>query len=413
MAKIKSMFYSERIERYFMSAQDKAVLDGEKLLLDVPVDSQFDALSNEEPPGTALRLEFTASWPDYFRLWVVCQLLTLLSLGLYGPWARARKAKFLAKHWLLDGEPFAVNFSPIALLKGRILVFILIFSAVVLGWWNPWLRPVLIFVSFLAAPFILANSLAFRWRTLSHRAIAFNSENNSQPLVRVMIILGVFLSLATLPNSLWQKYLPHNGFMPLAVLFLTLPALYFWPRATSTLTHYRFSQASWGAQRFDLQTSAKQIFAQMWRRAFSGWLILMGTLGVVIAVLSLLSENRDVQAALSSVNYLLVTVFAVTFARSRRLNFVLHRLHIGGLSFSSKMHPAQMSALTTGYALLAVCTLGLSVPWSTVHFCRWRAARVTPYLDGQWSQFLPAMMDQPASGVLDELGNSFDIEIGI
>jgi uncharacterized membrane protein YjgN (DUF898 family) len=413
LTKVKSMFYSEKIERYFMSAEDKALLDGHILLVDKPLDSQFDALSNEEPSGKALRLEFTARTADYFRLWVVCQFLTLVSLGLFGPWSRTRKAKFLAEHWLLDGEPFVVNFSPIALLKGRLLVFILIFSAALLGWWNPWLRPVLIFVSFLAAPWLLANSLAFRWRTLSHRAIAFGSENNSQPLRRSMVILGVFLSMATLPNSLWQKYLPHLGFTPLAIFLLTVPALYFWPRVTSALTHYRFSQASWGAQRFDLQTTAKKIFAQMWRRAFSGWLVVMGTLGGVIAVFSLWSENRDLQAVLNSINYLLITIFAVTFARSRRLNFVLHRLHIGGLSFSSKMHPAQMSALTAGYALLAVCTLGLSVPWSTVHFCRWRAARVTPYLDGEWSQFLPAVGHQRASGVLDELGNSFDIEIGI
>jgi uncharacterized membrane protein YjgN (DUF898 family) len=268
-------------------------------------------------------------------------------------------------------------------------------------------------LAFISAPWLLANSFAFRWRTLTYRGIGFDSKNTVSSLLWPLFSLGLALAVAALPIVWLQKFITSPAWAPLVVFITIVPFIYFWPRATAQLTHYRFSQASWGMTGFQLQATAKEIYSHMWRKSFSGWALLLGLVyGVLIAVGAYFG-NRDVQAVLSGVGHLLIVVFGVTFARSRRLNFVLHRLDIGGLSFSSTMNPSKMSALTAGYALLAVCTLGLSIPWSTVHFCRWRAARITPRLLGPWSQFTPAPSRRAASGVLDELGNSFDIEIGI
>lgn len=374
---------------------------------------QFDAQENKIPVGRPLILEFTAQTSEYFRLWVVCQFLTLMTLGLYGPWARTRKAQFLALHWWMDGQAFEVKFVPIALLKGRMLVFTLLLGAALLGWWNPWLTPAFILVAFAAAPWLLANSFAFRWRTLRFRDLGFDSDNTTRGLRWPLFLVGVSLALAALPMSLWQTAFKNSWWVALVGAFLIFPFVFFWPRATAALTHYRFAQANWGTQRFVLQATAKEIYSHMWRKAFSGWLIALSVVYGILIYIGIRSGNRDAQAVLSTLGYLLIGVFGITFARSRRLNFVLHRLNIGGLSFTSTMNPTHMSALTAGYAILAVCTMGLSIPWSTVHFCRWRAARVTPYLDGDWSQFEPAASPRMAPGVLDELGNAFDIEIGI
>jgi uncharacterized membrane protein YjgN (DUF898 family) len=134
---------------------------------------------------------------------------------------------------------------------------------------------------------------------------------------------------------------------------------------------------------------------------------------MIIFAVAKVQINRDLQATLSAIGMLALTVASVTMARGRRLNFVMHRLSLGGLRFTTTLNPNHAAKLTTGYALLALLTLGLSIPWGTVHYNRWRAKNVQIYLEGGWSQFELDTSPSPAGGIMDELANSFDIELGI
>jgi uncharacterized membrane protein YjgN (DUF898 family) len=373
----------------------------------------FDAVSAEPPVGRVLALSFDADWRAYFRLWVVCQLLALLTLGVYGPWARARRAAFMARHWHLDGHPFEVALEPRALLLGRALLLLILMSGLALSWLWPELVPVLVAFSYAALPWLMAHSFALRWRTLSYRGMPFGAATPSAPLRRPLWLLGGAMALLALPFESWL-----GGAGPMLGGVLWIAALGFlvwsWPNATAALTHHRFSQAGWGATPFELDAGPDQILEHMWRFWIDkGALLFLVLIYVGLLAVALGIENRDWQALLHAVGYLVLTVFTVTFARGRRLNFVLHRLTLGGLAFSTTMPPARAAWLTAGYALLALCTLGLSIPWSTVHYARWRAARVQLHLQGEWSQFGPGAAPLRASGVMDELANSFDIEIGI
>ncbi len=59
-----------------------------------------------------LRLRFTGSGAEYFRIWIVNLALTLCTLGLYYLWAKVRKLKYLYNHTLLDGMGFDFHASP-------------------------------------------------------------------------------------------------------------------------------------------------------------------------------------------------------------------------------------------------------------------------------------------------------------
>ncbi len=416
MAKNKSIFYSERLERYFLSADDAKIYDAEHSTNVWAEKNSFDALTDAEPLGNKLTLEFTAKVGEYFRIWVVCHALTLLTLGIYGPWARTRKAEFLGRHWLLDGQSFQVRFVPIALLRGRILIVILFSAAFAATVWNPWLAPALTVATFMVAPWLLANSFAFRWRTLSHRGMRFDADNRFSPLVIPLITLGLWLALNQIPaysvtliQTLKQSLLTGVLWMFAAIF----ASIYVWSGATSALTHYRFSQARWGDTGFTLGISPKQLLRHTAKILFSLPMIIffICLLMVFVAVSSF--GNRDATAAAWVIYYLVLVVYATTFARGRRINFVLHRLSLGGMTFSSTISPTKAGLLTAAYAFLAVFTLGLSMPWSTVHFNRWRSKHIQIHLKGDWAQFSNLKNLKKPSSALDELGNSLDIEVGI
>jgi len=51
-------------------------------------------------------LEFTGSAGEHFRIWIVNVVLTVVTLGIYGAWAKVRTRRYFYANTLLDGEPF-------------------------------------------------------------------------------------------------------------------------------------------------------------------------------------------------------------------------------------------------------------------------------------------------------------------
>jgi uncharacterized membrane protein YjgN (DUF898 family) len=416
-------FKPEAIEGFF-SANPVAAEKQEEVagLEAVLTKAKLYALSREPPTGRPLLLQFTADPWAYFRLWVVCQLLFMLTLGFYGPWGRTRKARFLAQHWHLDGEPFSCELKPLALLKGRLVMLGLFLAFAVLGVWNPVLQPLIALLTFGAAPWILSRSFAFRWRTMAYRGIAFGARPEAKPLISALWWLGAFIALTMVPTGFWLTIFKidfsksYAGFILLPILsWLFIPALYLWPKAMAALTHARFVQASWGGQHWHVAATAKEVFSQTWKALWSRWLFLWTFVFIVLIMLVVYFGSRDLQAVAMGIGYALLTTFGITFSRARRLNYVFNRLSVGGLRIVSNIHPNKASMRTAGYALLAIVTLGLSIPWSIVDYNRWRAQYITLYLEGDWVQFVPEQQanQQAGSATMDALGNAIDIEIGI
>ena len=50
-------------------------------------------------------LEFTGRGGEYFRVWIVNVLLSIVTLGFYTPWARRRTAQYFYSHTLVAGSP--------------------------------------------------------------------------------------------------------------------------------------------------------------------------------------------------------------------------------------------------------------------------------------------------------------------
>ena len=85
-----------------------------------------DALADSEkapppPPGEPLALAFTGTAEAYARLWFTGLFLSVVTLGLYSPWSKVARERYLASHTLLDGVPFVYHGSPLPILKGRVV----------------------------------------------------------------------------------------------------------------------------------------------------------------------------------------------------------------------------------------------------------------------------------------------------
>lgn len=369
------------------------------------------------PSGAPVPIRFDASCCEYFRVWAVCQFLSIFTLGLYGPWARLRKSRFLARHLWLGSQHFDVAFKPKVLLRGRILAQSLLSAGALLALFWPVLNAPLLLIAFAPLPWLLSRSVAFRWRTVSYAGHTFKFESDGGRIRYSIWLVGLLTILAVNPGSVFGlvKNVDHQLVLQAVAQLLLIVV---WPYATSSLAHHMYSRARWAGLQFDLATTPGKIYRHMWRRAF---LATIGILLVVAALLYLanLAKNRgyaDYGSLLQALSWLLTMVAAVAFARIRRLNFVLNRLTIGGnLKFHSRLRPGRACFYAMFYSLVGVLTMGLAVPWATVRYIRWQLSQISAHCENEFEALLTVHASSPyAQGaVADALAEAFDIEIGL
>ena len=85
--------------------------------------------SHTGPQGLAI--EFTGSGSEYFRIWIVNLLLTIVTLGFYFPFAKARRLRYFHGNTLVGGHALGFHGDPWKMLRGYVLM--LVFGAAYLG----------------------------------------------------------------------------------------------------------------------------------------------------------------------------------------------------------------------------------------------------------------------------------------
>ena len=67
--------------------------------------------ASQQPPQE-MPFEFKGTASQYFGIWIVNLLLTIITLGIYTPWAKVRTKRYFYGNTLLDGSPFDYLASP-------------------------------------------------------------------------------------------------------------------------------------------------------------------------------------------------------------------------------------------------------------------------------------------------------------
>ncbi len=74
------------------------------------------------PSVRQLPIRFVGSGSEYFRIWIVNLLLTLVTLGLYYPRARQRQLAYFYGHTEIDGRPLAFHAEARKMTRGFLFV---------------------------------------------------------------------------------------------------------------------------------------------------------------------------------------------------------------------------------------------------------------------------------------------------
>lgn len=113
---------------------------------------------------TTIPFEFHGRAGEYFGIWIVNILLTIITIGIYTAWAKVRTNRYFYGKTILNNTNFAYLADPIAILKGWLIaVAILIIYSVVSSFIPP-IELLFFLLLILATPFLVVKSMRFRNR---------------------------------------------------------------------------------------------------------------------------------------------------------------------------------------------------------------------------------------------------------
>ncbi len=161
---------------------------------------------------------------EIIALLIVNYLLTMFTLGIYYPWAKAAKRKYLFSNTVFAGSPFIFNGTGKEMFMGFIKLYaigILWYGALIYAAssFNTVLKQILIAVIyllfFLLIPFAIHSSVKYRASRTTWRGIHFGYRGEMGSLVKTYFV-GMFLTIITLGiYGAWftvniRKYIVEN-----------------------------------------------------------------------------------------------------------------------------------------------------------------------------------------------------------
>ena len=373
-----------------------------------------------------LEIRFTGSGSEYFRIWIVNLLLSIVTLSLYRPWAKVRRLKYFYANTLVDGHAFDFHGNPKKMLRGYLLVGLMLVSYSAAGQFSATAALVALVILAVLWPALLRASMQFRLANTSWRGLRFRFTGTLGGAYRGMLPLFIpALAMGALrfeivdPQHPTIEYIKHIY----AVMGLTLlvAPLMWWIFKRYQHDHYALGQ--WQTK---LDLGAGSIYG-LSLRIFGVALLSFVVLAVLGAIFGVIAggvgsvtglfHNKIVAMVFIVIGvmfiYMLALVVPIPYAISRAQNLIWGRTRSDEVSFDSNLPFEALVKLTVKNWLLMVFTLGLYYPFASISYYRLRIESVTPQLSGN----LDRLQAQQAAGAGDASGDAagdmFGIDIGL
>lgn len=157
------------------------------------------------------QIYFRGTGGEYFAIWLVNILLTVITLGIYSAWATVRRRRYFYGNTELNGDRFDYHAQPMQILKGRLLVIGAVILFYILLFINPLLGMVAMLVLLALIPWVIIRSWRYNAIMSSYRGVRFNYLCQTGraywvllfcPILLVMGLYAVMIVLGLIGSSL-------------------------------------------------------------------------------------------------------------------------------------------------------------------------------------------------------------------
>ena len=346
--------------------------------------------TGERPKGKFTPVEFGGQGGEYFSIWIVNLLLSILTLGIYSAWAKVRTHRYFYGHTLAGGHPLRYLANPVQILIGRIIGLALFVSYLLaVNLLSPMMSALVVTAILLISPYLACLSLSFNMRMTAWRNVRFGFTGRYG---------GAFAAFLLYPS------------LAALTLFIAMP----W--ALKKMDEFIYGNLRYGDRPLDCRIEASLYFA-------AAFLAIIVGLALVVWIVSLGAAAGAAEAAGQApppapsfhlpLVFALAYFFALAFYTARVRNHLYRSTYLPGLAdFDSKVGALGLFWLWMGNLALLVLTLGLGLAWVRVRTARY-FAKATSVRVGAGMDEVIAQMPEEASAIGEEVAGIFDVDVGL
>jgi uncharacterized membrane protein YjgN (DUF898 family) len=341
----------------------------------------------QSAPLAPLPFSFTGNGKEYFGIWSINLLLTIVTLGIYSAWAKVRRLKYFHRNTFVANANFDYHGTPKAILIGRVvavgLLLLYKFSSNM-----PVLWVIMIVVLAALLPWMIRRSLIFRAHNTSYRAIRFRFSGSLPDAYKVYLggMLAVMASLGTLAPFVRQR-----------------------------MTRYQLNHTALGRTPFTFHGTAGAFYKP--------FMVTIGLMFAVIVVLGAvattitmqsgaLKENAVFLSVLIAPIYLLAFWVTRAYFSAHMQNLVWNNTTLGPHRFTSNAQVLPLFRIMAKNALFTVLTLGLYRPYAVVNTMRYQIGSMALIPGAPIESFL-AQASADVNAIGAEAADLFDFDVSL
>ena len=381
-----------------------------------------------------LPIRFTGSGSEYFRIWVVNLLLTLVTLTLYLPFARARRMAYFQNNTFVGDDPLGFHADPWRMFRGYLVVL-----ALGLAYWGvtqflpefDWIA-LLLFMALW--PLLWRASLQFRLRNTSWRGVRLSFLGDAKGAYVVMLPFFLpFLVLALLVPAESQDVELDLEQAKLVGIFVGLGFLAFaalMPWLWKGLKGYQHGGYAFTQERTDFTATTGQFYKLGLKLAGLVLLMTVG-LGVVAATGAAVFAGLGLDAVLEMfagkptgmivvvigvmvvLSYVTIPLVVGAYLGSRMQNLLWSNTQSQRLRLHSDLRMGPLMGVTFVNWLLIAMTLGLYWPFAKVRLARIKLEAMSVEVDGQVNDWIAQTSPDDGGALGDAAGDFFGMDVGL
>ena len=345
--------------------------------------------------------EFKGSGGEFFRIWIVNIVLTVLTLGIYSAWAKVRTTRYFYGNTYLADHPFDYHASPVRILIGRLIAVGLLLGYGISIQIQPLLALAWSILFLFVTPWLVVSSLRFAARNSSYRNVRFNFT-----------------------GTMWQAAKAYIFWPLLVVITLGLTA----PLARRVRDYFYVNNSTFGGRPFHTQFAGISIYG-IYFLAVGIWIVGIMAFAMIVVGLALLSGAQIDPAAfkpgsapppqfffiffLAYVGFLFLATFVLQLVQTLVFNLVVSNTVLDGRhKLGANLSPLRMTMIVVTNLLLLLVTLGFYYPWARVRLVRYQMEHMSVEATTSLDEFTSEVIaTQGAIG--EEIAGFFDLGIGL
>jgi uncharacterized membrane protein YjgN (DUF898 family) len=414
-----------------------------------------EPLAPVQKPVYRYPVSFTGTGSEYFKIWIVNLLLIIVTCGIYYPWAKVRKSKYIYSNTMVDGVAFDYLAQGKTLLKGFLLALLvsLIYKFVVQSK-EVWAFAIFALFVAVGLPWLLWKSLRFRLSVTTHRALPFSftgtlSQSYQSLLPEIVLSLMALGFLLSASFDMQTEVLINKaktmkeiaGFMKVFVLFV-LSMVLLQPIFLFLFKKYQHNNYQWAGLRTSFKPTLWSFYKQ-WLLvlcvSLAAYLALVVVISIVTAVCAIIFSMNKASIFFDPLNYFLglsiagMAIFLIlslaaifllyffvpliikAFYTSRFQNLIWNNTRANGVRFESTLRARSLLWLSLKNSLFVGVTLGLYWPFAVINNIKMKLSSVVVKTTKPLNELMvqSEVLQKERNPIGDSVANMFDIDISL